>query len=155
VDQNNENEIDHVDNDDDANDDHNNDDDEIDAEGDEEHCEDDEQWDNVNDVELPGLDHDNDGIEREVDDRYGARTDRYDLRPRKQRDYSHLFATKGDEQDDDDLEDKRILISVHSETPGVCDEIVPANATSLATSQMSMKRGIKVFGIDGVDAVRS
>jgi hypothetical protein len=136
----NENEIDHVDTDDDANDDHNNDNDEIEAEREEE------------------LGDDDDGIEREMDDRYGARTDRYDLRPRKQRDYSHLFAIEGAEQkieDDDDLEDKRHLIPVHPETPGVCDETVPTNGASLATSQMSMKKGIKVFGNDGVDAVRS
>jgi hypothetical protein len=55
IDQHDEGEIDHVDTDDDANDDHNNDDDEIEAERDKEHGEDDEQWNNVNDVELPGL----------------------------------------------------------------------------------------------------
>jgi hypothetical protein len=31
-----------------------------------------------------------------MDNKYGKRTGRYELRPRKQRDYSHLFATKND-----------------------------------------------------------
>jgi hypothetical protein len=35
-------------------------------------------------------------IAAQMDDRYGQRTSHYDLRPRKPRDYSHLFAEMGD-----------------------------------------------------------
>ena len=50
------------------------------------------------------------------------------MRQRKQRDYSHLFIQTVNDEDDDEV--------------------------PLATPQMSMKKGIKVFGNDGVNAVK-
>jgi hypothetical protein len=48
-----------------------------------------------------------------MNERYGARTARYDLRPRTPRDYSHLFTTDGCEQkDDDEREDKRVVTTL-------------------------------------------
>jgi hypothetical protein len=64
-------------------------------------------------------------LERDMEARYGPRTERYNMRQRKQRDYSHLFATEGTEE------------------------------APVATPQMSMKRGLKEFGDDGVAAVKS
>jgi hypothetical protein len=45
------------------------------------------------------------GHEEEMNERYGARTVRYDLRPRKPRDYSHVFASDGGRQMGEDEED--------------------------------------------------
>jgi hypothetical protein len=63
-----------------------------------------------------------------MDERYGARGTRYDLRPRKERDYSHLFATAED--------DSRLSTTAEVDEP-------------LATPQMGMKKGIKMFGQEG------
>jgi hypothetical protein len=63
------------------------------------------------------------------------------MRERKPRDYSHLFATA--EAHEEDIEEE-----VEAETVED-DEEEP-----LATPQMNMKRGIKVFGQDGVAAVK-
>ena len=66
-----------------------------------------------NDSTIPGVEHNNEEIEDEttsdqepdhgietqediMDNKYGQRSGRYELRPRKQRDCSHLFATKCD-----------------------------------------------------------
>jgi hypothetical protein len=64
-------------------------------------------------------DDDDEAINQEMDDKYGTRTDAYDLRPRKPRDYSHLHTT---------LE--------HT-----------------VMTQYSVKKGLKVFGEAGVEAV--
>jgi Reverse transcriptase (RNA-dependent DNA polymerase) len=77
------------------------------------------------------IEHDSNGINNDVDgnandvqindmdNRYGARTDAYSLRPRRPRDYSHLHTT---------LE-------------------------STVMTQYNMKKGIKMFGEAGTDAV--
>jgi hypothetical protein len=62
-------------------------------------------------------------LEHEMEDKYGPRTERYNMRQQRAPDYSHLFAN--------------------------ADEDGP-----LATPQMSMKKGLKVFGKDGVEAVK-
>jgi hypothetical protein len=72
--------------------------------------------------------------------KYGPRTERYSMRERKPRDYSHLFATGGHKED--------IKEAVEVETVKVEEE------EPLATPQMSMKRGIKVFSQDGVVVVK-
>jgi hypothetical protein len=62
-------------------------------------------------------------LDREMQEKYGPRNERYDMRLRREPDYSHLFA------------------NTHEDEP-------------LATPQMSMKKGLKVFGEDGVEAVK-
>jgi hypothetical protein len=69
-------------------------------------------------VEIDGNDNEAD----DMDHRYGPRSGRYELRPRKPRDYSHLF--------------------VEVDAP-------------LATPQMNMHQGLRLFGEAGVEAVRS
>jgi hypothetical protein len=84
------------------------------------------------------IEHDNDtnneqaqdDLNKDMTQRYGPRSSAYNLRPRKARNYSHLFTTDG---------------IVHTTVDGA----------SLATPQKSMKKGIKIFGSDGIDAVRS
>jgi hypothetical protein len=74
------------------------------------------------------------GHEEEMDERYGARTTRYDLHPRKPQDYSHLFTTDGGkkmgedendglrtENDDEDCKDNRAHTTTQPKTPGVCN----------------------------------
>jgi hypothetical protein len=63
--------------------------------------------------------------EQTMDEKYGARTTRHDLRPQKPRDYGHMHVT---------IEDA---------------------IEAIALTQCSIKRGLKVFGQDGVDAVTS
>jgi hypothetical protein len=67
-------------------------------------------------------------LERLMNTRYGARSERYELRRRKPRSYHHLHHQRG---------------------------IVLAAMASMATEQMSMKKGLKAFGGLGWDAVRS
>jgi hypothetical protein len=60
-------------------------------------------------------------LERMMEDKYGPRNDRYDMRQRREPNYSHLFANS------------------NADAP-------------LVIPQMSMKRGLKVFGEEGVEA---
>jgi hypothetical protein len=83
-------------------------------------------------------------LEREMDAKYGPRNQQYDMHQRKARDYSHLFVTKGNE---DEEEDEDIPSDGHEEE--TTDDDAP-----LAMPQMSMKKGIRVFGHDGVMAVK-
>ena len=64
----------------------------------------------------------------EMDAKYGARTGKHNLRDRKPRSYSHLHS------------------AIHTTT-------TDDGRGSMATPQMSMKRGLKLFGDDGVSAV--
>jgi hypothetical protein len=104
-----------------------------------------EEDNNDNDEGLPegGLELPEGGHEEEMDERYGARTTRY-LRPRKPRDYSHLFTTDGGKQmgedendglrtadDDEDCKDNRAHTTTQPKTPGVCNNTTssrPGNA---------------------------
>ena len=61
---------------------------------------------------------------------YGPHNERYDMQQCKKRDYSHLFIETIDDED------------VHD------------NESPLATPQMSMKKGIQVFGEDRVAAIK-
>jgi hypothetical protein len=81
----------------------------------------------ADDGEITGVGEPNNGVTQQMDARYGARGARYALRPRKERSYSHLFATSN----------------------------VDTNEEPLATSQMSMKQGIKLVGEEGVAAVKT
>jgi hypothetical protein len=58
-----------------------------------------------------------------MEEKYGPRNERYNMRQRREPDYSHLFT------------------NTHADEP-------------LATPQMNMKKGLKVFGKDGVEAVK-
>jgi hypothetical protein len=40
-------------------------------------------------------------LEREIEAKYGLCSQRYDLRKRRARDYSHLFLTEGEGEEDD------------------------------------------------------
>jgi hypothetical protein len=64
--------------------------------------------------------NENTDFERKMESRYGPRTNNYDLRPRRLRDYSHLHAT----------------------------------VDHLTLTQYSLKRGLKIFGNEGILAVK-
>ena len=77
----------------------------------------------------PGVEGaDDDDVTAAMDSTYGPRTDTYDLRPRRPRDYSHLHTI--------------------TTTTTTAD-----STTGLATAQVPMKQGIKMFGQDGINAV--
>jgi Reverse transcriptase (RNA-dependent DNA polymerase) len=78
-------------------------------------------------------------IAAEMDAAYGQRNSTHNLRPRRQPSYSHLHTTVADQG----------VNQQTSQEEGV-DEDKP-----LATPQMSMKRGLKVFGGDGMKAIGS
>jgi hypothetical protein len=88
---------------------------------------------------------DEDDTEARMDAAYGERSSRHNLRPRRHRSYSHLHANSS------------------AGNKGVAEEMTtgvdqqpkhnPEEDKPLATSQMSMKRGIKVFGDAGIKAV--
>jgi hypothetical protein len=92
-------------------------------------------------------------VAAEMDAKYGPRESTHNLRPRRLRSYAHLHTTHASEEvatvetvdEDDESEDTPVDVSA----PGEADAGEP-----LATPQMSMKRGIKVFGQGGVDAVK-
>ena len=67
-------------------------------------------------------------LEEEMDKKYGARSGKHGLRPRRERSYAHLHTT---------------ITDGSSEL-----------AKSMATPQMSINKGIRVLGEDGVNAVR-
>ncbi len=67
-------------------------------------------------------------VEEEMNARYGERNHEYNLRPRRARTYDHLFVNDGTEDTAD---------------------------APLATSQMGMTQGIKLFGEAGTAAVKS
>jgi hypothetical protein len=58
-----------------------------------------------------------------MEEKYGPRNDRYNMRQRREPKYSHMFATIPEDE-------------------------------PLATPQMNMRKGLKVFGKDGVEAVK-
>jgi hypothetical protein len=97
-------------------------------------------------------------IEQEMDAKYGPRNQQYSMRRRKARDYSHLFVTSNN----DGIHNTNYYECLYNEDEED-DEDVPADSNKeetgednepLATPQMSMKKGIKVFGQDGVAAVK-
>ena len=59
-------------------------------------------------------------VEHDMDVKYGPRTSNYDLRPRKPRDYSHLYAT----------------------------------LDHISLTQYNLKRGLEIFGNEGIEAVK-
>jgi hypothetical protein len=97
-------------------------------------------------------------IEQEMDTKYGPHNQRYDMCRKKAREYSHLFMTKNN----DGIHNTNYYECPYNEDKED-DEDVPADSNKeekdeddepLATPQMSMKKGIKVFGQDGVAAVK-
>ena len=79
---------------------------------------------------APQDDGNNEELDREMTEWYGPQTERYNMRQHKKRDYSHLFIDT------------------------VCEEELQDNESPLATAQMSMKKGIQMFGKDGVSAIK-
>jgi len=97
-------------------------------------------------------------IEQEMDAKYGPCNQRYSMCRRKARDYSHLFVTSNN----DGIRNTNYYECLYN-ADEEDDEDVPADSNEeeteeddepLATPQMSMKKGIKVFGQDGVAAVK-
>jgi hypothetical protein len=70
-------------------------------------------------------------LELEMDARYGERSGHYNLRPRRRRDYSHL----------------------HISVDNINNQVNNEHGV-LVTPQMNMKQGFKMFGEQGVAAVR-
>lgn len=102
--------------------------------------------------------NDADQLRGTMDNKYGARTGRYNLRERKARNYSHMFAstTRGDQQSD------AMETKIENENSDQhCDKLESGDATKrdecetmLETPQMNMKQGLKMFGDDGLAAVK-
>jgi hypothetical protein len=99
---------------------------------------------------------DTNSIEQEMDAKYGPRNQQYSMCRRKARDYSHLFVTSNNDgihnyyeclYGEDEEDDEDVPADSNEEETDEDDE-------PLATPQMSMKKGIKVFGPDGVAAVK-
>ena len=97
-------------------------------------------------------------IKHAMEAKYGVRNQQYNMCRRKERDYSHLFVTK----DDDGIHSTNYYECLYNEDEED-DEDVPADSNEdeqdegdepLVTPQMSMKKGIKVFGQDRVAAVK-
>lgn len=78
------------------------------------------------DVINPDADHQQDALDTEMDQRYGARTGTYNLRPRKPINYSHLHISTGTTED-------------------IVDEVV--------VTQYGVKKGLEMFGEDGANAI--
>ncbi|GAX21402.1 hypothetical protein FisN_28Lu124 [Fistulifera solaris] len=96
-------------------------------------------------VELPGVagiaeDNEATTLEAEMDEKYGARNHEYGLRPRRPRDFGHLFTTNGID-----------FAKVHT-----AHEAIPEmNPEFNGTPQYGLKKGLEMFGDEGVKAVLS
>jgi hypothetical protein len=77
----------------------------------------------------------------EMDARYGQRTSKYNLRQRKEPSFTHLKT----------FSDTHVNVGAVHANVGV----PPEQGKSLATAQMSMNKGLKIFGKAGIEAVRS
>lgn len=112
---------------------------------------------------------DDEDDDRDLNARYGERSGHYNLRPRKQRDYSHIFALENGQQnsqveatmDNDDVEYGTILETSqmnddqqNSQVEATRDNDDDKYGTILETSQMNMRQGLKMFGQAGVEAVK-
>ena len=88
-------------------------------------------------------------VDQEMDRQYGARSGDRKLRPRKPRNYEHLHATLDtlitSQHKIWDTKPKRPREDAHAHTL----------LTGIALSQHSMKKGIKLFGQAGIDAVQA
>jgi hypothetical protein len=84
--------------------------------------------------QITGVDNisDNVTLDQRMDDQYGARLGHYNLRPRKEHNFSHLFHTIGSKS-----------------TNSVYDTM------SMMTTQMSMQLGLLMFGDEGAKAVQA
>ena len=83
-----------------------------------------------NDKAVQNTDHE---LEQRMNEQYGARTTRWNLRARKERNYEHKYGTDAD-----------IYLTK--------SELYDPN---VATPQMSMRQGLKLFGEGGVQAVKA
>ena len=83
-----------------------------------------------NDIAVQNTDHE---LEQRMNEQYGARTTRWNLRACKQRNYEHKYGTDAD-----------IYLTK--------SELYDPN---VATPQMSMRQGLKLFGEGGVQAVKA
>jgi hypothetical protein len=77
----------------------------------------------------------------EMDARYGQRASRYNLRQWKEPSFAHLKT----------FSDTQVNIGAVHANVGV----PPEQGKSLATAQMSMNKGLKIFGEAGIEAVSS
>jgi hypothetical protein len=77
----------------------------------------------------------------EMDARYGQRTSKYNLRQRKEPSFTHLKT----------FSDMHVNVGAVHANVGV----PPEQGESLATAQMSMNKGLKIFSKAGIKAVRS
>ena len=79
-------------------------------------------------------------LEDEMDEKYGARSGAYNLRPRKNPSTEHLLP-KSDAHKATSTESGHVMANTSA-------------GGSLATPQMNMRKGIQVFGKAGIDAIR-
>jgi len=97
------------------------------------------------DEESVGDDEEDDAAQ--MDAAYGERTSAHNLRPRRRRSYSHLHVTF--------MEENKGVENKGVENKGVnpTTTVEPEDDTPVSTPQMSMKRGLKLFGEEGYKAV--
>jgi hypothetical protein len=92
-------------------------------------------------------DDNDDATDAQMDAAYGTRTGPHSLRPRRRRSFSHLHANVG-------VHTKGVQktgVSFSPDTKGA--ETTGVEQAEMATPQMSMKRGLKIFGEGGSKAV--
>jgi hypothetical protein len=85
-----------------------------------------------------------------MDQLYGPRSSTHGLRPRKPRNYEHLHATSGETRNESGI--LNTPYGIEPTAPRDYEHMF-ATLAHTAMTQMSMKKGIKEFGKEGVDAV--
>ena len=103
---------------------------------------------------IPNNDDVNNDMEELMNNNYGRRSGRYELRPRKPRDYSHLFVTRSNDQHGTI---RKTNTGSNDQQGAIKKTGTPEDdqqSTILETAQMNMKQGLKMFGEAVVEAVK-
>lgn len=94
------------------------------------------------DVLEEAVPEDDDKLDQIMEEKYGERGTRYDLRPCKAQMYAHLFVTNGKEA------------GVVPENKSLTPDNASEESVSKATPQMGVKQGLKMFGSEGLLAIK-
>lgn len=89
-----------------------------------------------------------------MDLKYGQRSERYNLQPRKERNYAHLFMVKNDAQTKTNARTAKNKTDHLNSKLKTTDSHDDNQNTVMETSQMNKRQGLKFFGSNGVDAVK-
>jgi hypothetical protein len=93
-------------------------------------------------------------LNEEMDEKYGRRSGKHNLRARRRRDHSHLHANHATSEE----ADAKIRDYIHLHTELHCENGPSSNEmgdaiTHTALSQYGVNKGLKMFGQDGSDAM--